>query len=76
MSTISFRTDPETDRALADLTADGRSQSSAIRDALLTVQRQRAAERLRAETEAIAGDPEDLAEIRAIQSELESLRAW
>lgn len=76
VSTITFRPDPETERALAELTADGTSTSAAIRSALLAAHRRRRAEQLRAETEALAQDPDDLAEIRAIQSELESLRAW
>jgi Arc/MetJ-type ribon-helix-helix transcriptional regulator len=75
-TTITFRTDPETERALAELTADGTSQSAVIREAVLAAHQRRQAERLRAETEALAADPDDLAEVRAIQSELESLRAW
>lgn len=76
VSTITFRTDPETERALADLTADGRSQSAAIRDALLAEHRRRTGERLRAETAALAADPDDLAEVRAVQADLAALRAW
>jgi Arc/MetJ-type ribon-helix-helix transcriptional regulator len=76
MSVITFRTDPETDDALAALTEDGRSQSAAIRDALLIAARQRDDERLRAEALVLASDPEDVAEARSVQADLESLRAW
>ncbi len=76
MGTVTFRSDPEVDQALVELTADGTSQSAAIRAAVLAEHRRRLAERLRAETAALAADPQDRAEVRAIQSELESLRAW
>jgi hypothetical protein len=76
MATITFRTDLEVDEALRDLTADRGDRSQAIRDAILTTWRLRQAELLRAEAEAIAADPDDRAEARAVLSDMESVRAW
>ena len=76
MSTITLRVDHEVEQALAALTEDGRSQSAAIRDAILAAYRAQRAARLRAEAESIAGDPDDRAEVRRVQAEMESLRAW
>ena len=76
MATITFRTDLEVDEALRALTADRGDRSQAIRDAILTTWRLRQAELLRDEAEAIAGDPKDRAEARAVLSDMESLRAW
>jgi hypothetical protein len=75
MSTISFRPDDRTERALAELTADGRSVSAAIRDAVLAAAWAKRRERLRAEALALAADSEDLAEARAVQADLGQLRA-
>jgi hypothetical protein len=76
MATITFRTDAEVDAALAALAADGRDRSSVIRDAILTAWRVRQAARLRAEAEALAADEDDVREVRAVQKDMESLRAW
>ena len=76
MATITFRTDLEVDEALRALTADRGDRSQAIRDAILTTWRLRQAELLREEAEAIAGDPADRAEARAVLSDMESVRAW
>jgi Arc/MetJ-type ribon-helix-helix transcriptional regulator len=76
METITFRPDAEAERALNELTADGTSRSAAIRDALLTAYRQRRIKRQRAEAERLSNDPDDRAEMRAIQEEMEALRAW
>ena len=76
MATITFRPDDESERALAILTADGRSASAAIRDALVHEAQRRNDERLRAEAAALAADPEDLAEVRRVLEDLEPLRAW
>lgn len=74
--TITFRPDPESERALAELTADGASTSSAIRAALIAAARAKQSERLRAEATALATDPDDLAEVRQVLTDLEPLRAW
>ncbi len=74
--TITFRPDDESERALATLTADGRSASAAIRDALVHEAQRREDERLRAEAAALAADPDDLADARRVLEDLEPLRAW
>jgi Arc/MetJ family transcription regulator len=76
MATVTFRTDLEVDEALRALTAERGDRSQAIRDAILTTWRLRQAELLREEAEAIASDPEDRAEARAVLSDMESVRAW
>lgn len=75
MATITFRTDEEVDRALAELSGDG-DRSTVIRDAILAAHRRRQDEVIRAEAEALAVDPDDLAEARAVLADMESLRAW
>ncbi len=76
MSTITFRTDAEVDRALADLSAGERERSQVIRDAIIAAWHRQRDEELRLEAEAIAADPDDRAETRAVLSDMESLRAW
>jgi len=76
MGTITFRPDAETERALEALTADGRSVSAAIREAVLAAAKTAALEQLRAEALALAADPDDVAEARAVLADLEPLRAW
>lgn len=76
MTTITFRTDEETDQALAELTADGRNKTEVIKAALIEFARIRIRERLRTEAAALAASPEDLAEIRAVREDLDALRAW
>jgi predicted transcriptional regulator len=76
MTTITFRADDEVDRALADLTSGDRDRSQVIRDAILAAWRARRDERVRAEAEAVAADPDDRAEARAVLTDMESLRAW
>jgi predicted transcriptional regulator len=76
MATITFRTDDDIDRALADLTAGDRDRSQVIREAILAAWQARRAERLRAEAEGLAADEQDRAEARAVLADMESLRAW
>ncbi|WP_449065827.1 hypothetical protein [Planomonospora algeriensis] len=76
MTVLTIELDPQMEAALADLTVDGDSPETAIRLAVLTAWRLRCDERIRAQAEAIAADPDDQAEIRAIQHELDDLRAW
>jgi predicted transcriptional regulator len=76
MSTITFRADEDVDRALADLASGDRDRSQVIREAILAAWRTRRDERLRAEAEAVAADPEDRAEARAVLADMDSLRAW
>lgn len=77
MSTITFRAGPDVDRALTELASDtGQDRSAAIRQAILDAWRVHRAERLRAEAEALAADPDDRAEMRAVREEMDGLRAW
>lgn len=73
---MTIRTDEEIERALAALTRDGRSRSDAVRAAIMRAYREERAAQLRAEAEAAADDPDDLAEIRAIRSDLDAISAW
>jgi hypothetical protein len=72
MAHVTLRTDPEVDHMLALLTEGGRSRSAVIREGLLELYRKR----IREQAEAVVSDPDDLAEMRAIQADLEPLRAW
>lgn len=76
MSVITVRTDDEVEAALAALTADGSSRSQAVRAAVLDAARARIRAQVEAEARALAEDPDDLAEARAVQVDLEPLRAW
>ena len=61
---------------MRELTADGSDRSEAIRRALIEAAARRRAEHLRAQAEALANDPDDLAEMRRVQAEMAALRAW
>jgi len=76
MATITFRTDDEVDRALAELGTGGRDRSQVIRDSILAAWRRQRDVQLRAEAESLAADADDRAEVRAVLAEMESLRAW
>ena len=75
MTVVNFRTDETSERALAELTADGTSTSAAIRQALLDSVRLRNRDRMRREAESLVDDAEDRAETRAILAHMEELRA-
>lgn len=77
MSTITFRTDPAVDAALDEL-SDGerRERSAIIRDAILQAAKAHRRERIRTESERLANDPDDAAEMVAVQKDMEHLRAW
>jgi hypothetical protein len=76
VAVVNFRTDEPTDRALAELTADGVTVSEAIRRALLDSVQLRRREQMRRESLEVLADPADLAESRRVRSELDDLRAW
>ena len=76
MSVVNFRTDERTDRALAELTADGSTVSDAIRQALVDAVRLRRREQMRRESLELAADAADLAESRTVLKEMDELRAW
>lgn len=73
---MNFRTDGPSERALAELTADGATVSDAIRQALADAVRLRRREQMRRESVEAAGDPADLAESRQVRAEMDELRAW
>lgn len=76
MAVLNFRTDERSERALAELTADGATVSDAIRGALVDAVRLRRREQMRRESLATANDPADLAESRQVLKEMDELRAW
>ncbi|MFC4586847.1 hypothetical protein [Sphaerisporangium corydalis] len=67
---LTVQIDAKTEKALAELTADGRSATDVVREALLIANRLRRTEVARLEAQELANDPEDLAELRAIRYDL------
>lgn len=76
MATITFRTDVESDQALAELATTGENKTAVIKAALLLAARARRRENLRLEALKLASDPADVAEIRSVREEMDDLRAW
>jgi hypothetical protein len=76
MTVVNFRTDERTDRALAELTADGSTISEAIRQALVDAVRLRRREQMRRESLDLSADAVDRAESRQVLKEMDDLRAW
>ena len=76
MPVLNFRTDERSERALAELMADGSSASEAIRQALVDAVRLRRREQMRIESLALMNDEADRAESREVLSAMDSLRAW
>ena len=76
MATLTIRTDPEVERALAALTSDGTSRSEAARSAILDAERAQRRARLRVEAEELRNDPDDVAASRALAAEMDAIRAW
>jgi hypothetical protein len=74
--TITFRPDEDAAQALAVLTRDGTSVSTAVRAALIDAAHIRAKTALRAEAEALAADDQDRAEAAQVLRDMETLRAW
>jgi Arc/MetJ-type ribon-helix-helix transcriptional regulator len=70
---ISVRLDDEAQRALECLTADGRSQSDAIRDALVRAAARRSRTSLSAEAMRLGSDPEDRAAVAEVLTFMEAL---
>jgi hypothetical protein len=78
MAVKTFRTDPETDAALAFLggqLADD-SFTSIVRYSLLETAEARRRQALMAEAEALRNNPDDVAEMRAVMEDMEALSAW
>ncbi len=76
MPVVNFRTDERSERALAELMADGASASDAIRQALVDAVRLRRREQMRLESLALMNDEADRAESRKVLAEMDELRAW
>jgi len=75
--TVQARLDEGSERDLALLRSEGRSDSEAIRLALHEAaesRRRRSAVRL--EAEAAAADPDDLAEALRVRREMDAIAAW
>ena len=77
MAMITFRTDAAVDAALDEL-SDGetRDRSMIICAAILTAARLHRRARLHDDSARLANDPDDVAEMRAVQQDVEHLRAW
>ena len=76
MPVLNFRTDERSERALAELTADGSTTSEAIRQALVDAVRFRRREQMRAESIEVINDNSDREESRRVLAEMDELRAW
>lgn len=76
MSTLTIRTDPEVERALAALTHEGRSRSEVVRAAILEAERTQRRARMRAEAESLRDDPVDVAASKSLAAEMDDARAW
>lgn len=67
---------PRSERALAELTADGSTVSDAIRQALVDAVRLRRREQMRRESLELSVDADDIAESKSVLREMDELRAW
>lgn len=78
MSTLTIRADSAVERALEYLLAEraGETKSEVVRAAILELERATRRARLREESAALRDSAEYQAEVRAIQEEMEHLRAW
>lgn len=77
MPVLTFRTDPEVDRAIEYLvTQTGDSKSDVLRDAVLKAERDARREALRQESLILKEDPADLAEVQAVRTYLGDSDAW
>ena len=74
--TITFRPDEDAERALAVLTADGTTVSTAVRAALIDAARSRTRQRVRAEADALAAEADDRADAAQVLGDMQALRAW
>ncbi len=72
---ISIRLDQEAQEALRTLTGTGRSQSDAVREAIVELARRERRGDLAAEAKRLSGDREDRAEKARVARLMESLRA-
>jgi predicted transcriptional regulator len=78
MTVLTIRADSAVERALEYLLAEreGETRSDVVRAAILELERATRRARLREESARLRDDPEFQAEVRAVQAEMEHLRAW
>jgi hypothetical protein len=76
MPVLNFRTDERSERALAELMADGSTMAETIRQALVDSVRFRRRKQMHIESLALMNNKGDLAESRKVLSEMDELRAW
>ncbi len=76
MNTLTIRTDPEVERALAVLTSQGKSRSEVARAAILEAERGHRRAQLRAEAMQLRDDPQDVRASRELAAEMDAIRAW
>ncbi len=77
MSVMTVRLDETTEAALAYLhTATQKTKSQIIRDALLQAEQEARREKMRAQAEAVASDPHDVSEARAVLAFMGGGDAW
>jgi len=76
MTMVTFRSDPDLDAVLARLARPDESRSDTIRRALHDADTLARRDRMRREADVVRDDEADRAEARAVQSDLEALRAW
>jgi Arc/MetJ-type ribon-helix-helix transcriptional regulator len=73
---VTFRSDDALDDVLTRLARPGESRSDTIRRAIRDADTLARRDRMRREAEDVVEDDADVAEARAVQADLEALRAW
>ncbi|MBK8458928.1 MAG: ribbon-helix-helix protein, CopG family [Micropruina sp.] len=77
MAQIVIRADEATARALAHLVElTGQNRSEVVRDAIKAAEREAVLARVREQAKLVRESPVDRAEMLALATEMESLRAW
>lgn len=78
MAVLTIRADSAVERALAYLVGqrEGETRSDVVRAAILELERTTRRALVQRESAALQADPDYQAEIRAVQADLEHLRAW
>jgi predicted transcriptional regulator len=76
MTMVTFRSDDALDDVLTRLARPGESRSDTIRRAIRDADTLARRDRMRREAEDLVEDDADVAEARAVQADLEALRAW
>jgi len=77
VSTLTIRSDKQVDEALDYLTGFyGQNKSQAAKDAILLAEKVARAKALKAESSALADDPQDRQAVREAAQSLDEYRAW